>query len=239
MNEGSFETTTSVSIHPGCQFTTYLPRPEFSEDCHSLKWKGTVERNKSSSEEASALIKVNGRHHGYLFWEFGNAVEASKVQENFVSSVVGYQSIVDHKTDAFVLEGIEEYDDWCHTMLTTLGLGVREQDDFVAFWARSIFENGPFVIARVVPESDLRKCTSLSVTANCGDKSVHVDIHRIYVTMIVCKTIPCELCCGLHIWKTESHSPIRMPEELAVSFPIKHVPEALKVVEWGGVVLTM
>ena len=79
-------TTTSVTLHDGCHFTTLLPKPKHSVDGHSVTWNAIVERHpgltsghESTTEatttdpyERPAHVGVNGRKHSYLFWEFEN-----------------------------------------------------------------------------------------------------------------------------------------------------------------------
>jgi len=238
--ESSFETTTTVSLHKACSFTTLLPKPEIAADGRSITWNAVVQQRKKHCDEKSpARLTVGGRQHGYLFWEFTNKTDAP--ESDFVSSAIGYESVVDDASNAYVLEGMDEYEDWCGKMLDTLGLGVREQDDFITFWAKSVAENGPFVIARVVPEKQLEKCCPLTVKARCSSSSdVPTIVKRVYVTMIVCKTLPSSgIVDKMHNWKKEKTNPITLPTDLSESFPIKYDSEALTVVEWGGILLSL
>jgi len=232
----AFETTTTVSIDKGCSFTTLLPRPERSStdtaDC--ITWNGTV--RKSGRPETPASITVDERSHSYLFWEFVN-------KDDTVSGLVGFQSLVKNASSAFLLEGMEEYEEWCHVMLGSLGLGEREQDDFATFWAKDVFEGGGVVVARVIPEIELSKCTGLTVKAHVAGKGdeVPVSIHRVYVTMAVCKSLSGPLAESrdkLHRWVKGSKT-VEIPSELRSSFPIKSDPTGLTVIEWGGVMMKM
>ena len=121
-------------------------------------------------------------------------------------------------------------------MLECIGVGTRERDDFVVFWAKRIMEYGPNIIARIVPEDDVEKSCGLIVEAESSEKheKVKVKINRIYVTMIVRKSVPSELIGKTHIWKEEKDK-----RELKDRFPIVDDPEVIKVLEWGGVFITM
>ena len=155
-----------------------------------------------------------------------------------------FESVVEHASDAYLLNGMEEYEDWCQRMLEVIGLDVRERDDFITFWAQRIWEYGPTVIVRVVPESDVEKSCGLSVKAqSCEEqKEVPVQIKRVYVTMVVGKDVPPELSGKMdqiHVWEKEKGSAITLPKELRSSFPIVRDPEAFTVIEWGGVFITV
>jgi len=243
----AFDLTTTVSLHNACRFTTLLPRPEIAEGGQSIAWKATLERplpNKQDGAgmEVPAKLNVNGRQHSYLFWEFANKITAG--EDDYVSSRIGYKSVMEHKSSAFLMNGMEEYENWCHMMLGTLGLSVREQDDFVTFWARDVIESGPIVIARVVPESQLEECAGLRVEARKHEsgEAVKVNVRRVYVTMIVCKSIPAELkdeVEKLSEWKKAKSDKIVLPSEIDSVYPIKQEPTSMMVVEWGGILLKM
>jgi len=235
----SFNTTTTVELHKGCTFTTLLPTPK-RNDIYSITWNATVSKRDKNLEEPG-LLTVNGRNHAYLFWEFTNKDVCDDKDEKEISSLIGIQSLLSNPSNAFLLQGMEEYEDWCHVMLRILGLGVREQDDFTTFWAKDVLEGGGIVIARVVPEDDLNKCAKLHVDSyvngGTGEK-VPVDIHRIYVTMVVCKSLSGifkEYESVLRKWKIGT-TEIELPEELKRTFPIQRDPKVMTVIEWGGVV---
>ena len=258
-NTKSFVTTTSVTLHTGCNFTTLLPRPKHSVDGHTVTWNAILERPHdvsfdhppSSSEtrereregdERPGHVRVNGRKHSYLFWEFENDGKADTETTDEVSRLVGYRSLLDHVDSLYVVKSMDEYEDWCDTVLGMIGLGVRERDDFATYWARMIEESGPFVILRVVPEDELSKCARLCVDAHSADGDagavpVSVRIKRVYVTMLATKKLPKDfeehkdrLCCDWHRG---------LPKELGDCYPIVKTPESLMVIEWGGVLLTL
>jgi len=230
----AFNTTTTVSLHKDCNFTTLLPRPT-RQTTSTITWNGVVHNQRGGSAMMPAPITVNGRNHAYLFWEFDN----KQGVDSEVSSMVGFKSLIDHASNAFILKGMDEYEEWCHVMLGALGLGEREQDDFITFWAKDIYEGGGTVVARVIPERDLDKCAKLEVKSAVGDSEVQVDIHRVYVTMIVCKSLSGVLEAHrgeFREWVAGSKS-VDIPEELSSSFPMKRDASAMTVVEWGGVVM--
>ena len=254
----SFVTTTSVTLHNGCNFTTLLPRPKHSVDGHTVTWNAILERPDGASfdhpssasstreregegDERPGHVIVNGRKHSYLFWEFENDGKADTETTDEVSRLVGYRSLLDHVDSLYVVKSMDEYEDWCDTVLGMIGLGVRERDDFATYWARMIEESGPFVILRVVPEDELSKCARLCVDAHSadddGDGPVEVRIRRVYVTMLATKKLPKDfeehkdrLCCDWHRG---------LPKELGDCYPIVKTPESLMVIEWGGVLLTL
>jgi len=43
----------------------------------------------------------------------------------------------------------------------------------------------------------------------------------------------------MNVWKEEKDKAVTLPDELRASFPIVYDPEALNVIEWGGVFITM
>jgi len=241
----SFDTTTTVSLHNACCFTTLLPRPLIAKDGQSITWNATVHNlPKAHDCETPASLSVNGRQHSYLFWECENKIERKESDADYVANRIGFKSVVDHVSSAFLIEGMEEYEEWCHMMLGTLGLGIREQDDFSTFWARDVQESGPIIVARVVPEKELEECAGLRIEAHNHDngEAVKVNIRRVYVSMIVSKTVPAEFkgeIDKLREWKKEKSDKISLPRELESSFPMKHDPETLNVVEWGGILLKM
>jgi len=208
-------------------------------DCFPAGWKGVVEGRKvGQAEETPSAIRVNGRRHGYLFWE---SIEQGDM-DSIESKLMGYHSIVEHASESYMMNGFEEYEDWCQKMLECVGLGTRERDDFVTFWAKRVMEYGPVIIARIVPQSDVDKSCGLTVEAQSGEthEQVRVKINRVYVTMIVGKTFPDEFVGKTHVWKEEKEGrEIHLSDELKDSFPIVHDPEALNVVEWGGEFITM
>ena len=252
----SFVTTTSVTLHNGCKFTTLLPRPKHSVDGHTVTWNAILERplgvsfdhpssetatTEGEGDERPGHVRVNGRKHSYLFWEFENDGKADTETTDEVSRLVGYRSLLDHVDSLYVVKSMDEYEDWCDTVLGMIGLGVRERDDFATYWARMIEESGPFVILHVVPEDELSKCARLCVDAHSADGDddgpVSVRIRRVYVTMLATKKLPKDfeehkdrLCC-------EWHHPL--PKELGDCYPIVKTPESLMVIEWGGVLLTL
>ena len=259
-NTKSFVTTTSVTLNNGCNFTTLMPRPKHSVDGHTVTWNAILERplgvsfenpsteavttieRKGEGDERPGHVRVNGRKHSYLFWEFENDGKADTETTDEVSRLVGYRSLLDHVDSLYVVKSMDEYEDWCDTVLGMIGLGVRERDDFATYWARMIEESGPFVILRVVPEDELSKCARLCVDAHSADGDggavpVSVRIRRVYVTMLATKKLPKDfeehkdrLCCD---W----HRPL--PKELGDCYPIEKTPESLMVIEWGGVLLTL
>jgi len=234
----SFETTTTVTVPKSCEFTTLLPSPssKTSDDAtNSITWNATVHSCTCSSSPAS--LTVSGRKHGYLFWEFVSNPEDGGA----VSSVIGYQSLVKHAESAYLIQGFEEYEEWCHVMLGTLGLGERERDDFTTFWAKDVYEKDTIVIARVVPECETKKCVDTSVKGRVSDggEEIEVNVRRIYVTMAVCKKLSGELYeqrDKLRRWVRGSKE-VELPEELRSTFPIKRDPNVMTVIEWGGVVI--
>ena len=234
-----YNVSATVDLHPDCRFTTVMPSPIAAPNGKSITWNGIVDgRASSQSDNKSAMITVNDHKHGYLFWEFTDVAES-----DYVSSLIGIKSITDHADGAYILSGFEEYEEWCHVILGALGLGVREQDDFAAFWARNVMESGPIVIARIVPEVDLAKCADLRVTAHscdgAGDSDLRVVVRRVYVTMVVCKSIPTDIDaqrCKMCQWKPGSGS-IVLPSELQKTYPIVYDPSVMTVVEWGGILL--
>ena len=255
-NTKSFVTTTSVTLHNGCNFTTLMPRPKHSVDGHTVTWNAILERplGVSFHHPSSAAtereregdvrpghVRVNGRKHSYLFWEFENDGKADTETTDEVSRLVGYRSLLDHIDSLYLVKSMDEYEDWSDTVLGMIGLGVRERDDFATYWARMIEESGPFVILRVVPEDELSKCARLCVDAHSADGDgngpVEVRIRCVYVTMLATKKLPKDfeehkdrLCCD---W----HRPL--PKELGDCYPIVKTPESLMVIEWGGVLLTL
>ena len=233
----AFETITSVTLHAGCRFTTLMPRPEQSADDRTVTWTGTVERpaGAQGSERSSAHVRVNGRRHSYLFWEFENEVGADATAMDEVSSLVGYRSLLDHVDSAYLVQSMEEYEDWCDTVLGKLGLGVRERDDFATFWAGRIAEAGPSVVLRVVSEAELAKCADLRVVSR--DDTVDVRVRRVYVTMLATHKLPREFEEHHDRLCRDWHGPL--PAELSDSYPIVYAPESLTVVEWGGILLTL
>jgi len=239
----AFNTTTTVSIHKDCNFTTLLPRPTSrtgGDGPNTITWNGVVHNRRTKSKDGSAMmtpapITVDGRNHAYLFWEF----VSKQGIDSEVSTMIGFQSLINNASNAFILKGMDEYEEWCHVMLGTLGLGEREQDDFITFWAKDIYEGGGTVIARVIPEGDLDKCAKLEVKSEVDGSEVKVDIHRVYVTMIVCKSLSGVLEAHsdeFRVWAKGSKS-VDIPEELRSSMPMKRDASAMRVVEWGGVVM--
>lgn len=229
----SFDTTTTIALNKAFKYTTLLPPPVRSttDTADVITWNGTV--NKSSDKDVPATITVNGRNHAYLFWEFVNTTEDS--------DLIGLKSLVKNASNAFLLEGMEEYEEWCHVMLGTLGVGEREQDDFTTFWAKDVYEGGGVVVARVVPEAELNKCAELQVNAVVSGtaETVSVNIHRVYVTMAVCKSLSGvldEQRDKLRRWVKGSQS-VDIPEELKNTFPMKLDNTVMNVIEWGGVVM--
>ena len=231
----AFETTASVTLHPGCRFTTLMPRPEQSADGRTVTWTGTVERPAGCGEGSPAHVCVNGRTHGYLFWEFENEDGAEPAAVDAVASLVGYRSLLEHMDGAYLVQSMEEYEDWCDTVLGKLGLGVRERDDFATFWARRIEEAGPSVVLRVVPEADLAKCADLRVASRGGEMDVCV--RRVYVTMLATHKLPREFEDQRDRLRRDWHG--SLPAELSGTYPIVHAQESLTVVEWGGILLTL
>ena len=128
-------------------------------------------------------------------------------------------------------------------MLGTLGLGEREQDDFTMFWAKDVLEGGGVVVARVVPESDLNKCAELKVSARVseGGAEVPVSVHRVYVTMAVCKSLPDMFAKNRDKLRriVSGSKTVELPAELGSSFPMKRDPNTMTVVEWGGIVMKL
>ena len=182
------------------------------------------------SAGASADIEVYGRKHSYLFWEFEN-----KPVSDEVSKLVGLGSLIDHPESSFLVD-TEHFDEWSHDVLGgLLGLSVRECDDFATFWAGSVQKQaGSIMVARIVPEETLAKVASLNVTTSTP---VPVHIRRVYVTMLVCKQLPPELERNKDkMLRTTSELPAELRDCGGV-FPITHNPDALTVIEWGGMFL--
>ena len=245
----AFNVSTSVTLNPACRFTTLMPRPEMSGEENRITWNGIVEnshRNVSETTESS-MISVYGRKHGYLFWEFTTDDDADG--GDIVKNSIGVQSIIDHAENGYILNGMEEYEEWCHVMLSKIGLNAREQDDFATFWARNVYDCGPIVIARIVPERELSKCASLEVKAHISEseesEEIEVDIHRVYVTMVVCHSLPGNIATVTHklqAWrtmKTRKTEDIPLPMEVSDTYPIKRDSKRMTVIEWGGVVITV
>jgi len=233
----SFETTTTVTLNKSCAFTTLLPPPLKRAD-NSITWNATVHKGNKGPEEPAELT-VGKRNHAYLFWEFTNKTEDSD-DAKMVSTFIGMESLIKNANNAYLLEGMDDYEEWCHVMLGTLGLCEREQDDFATFWAKDVLESGGIVVARVVPEDELKKCTELRVTARADDGGdVSVNVHRVYVSMAVCKSLSGELDKQrdkLRRWVRGTKT-IELPSELQKSFPIKHDADIMNVIEWGGIVM--
>jgi len=241
----SFDVSTTVSLRKGCTFTTVLPRvPVNSTDggINSICWNGIVER--SSNSEESAVVSVGCRRHAYLFWEFSNGHDIGIGEPESISSLIGVNSVIKHIDSAYLLEGMDEYEEWCDVMLKTLGLGERERDDFATFWAGNVMEAGGVVVARVVPENELKECANLVVKARKSDEGkeeIPVVVRRVYVTMIVTKALSGELYDQrdkLRRCKCGTTS-LELPEELQASFPIKRDPTVMTVIEWGGILINM
>ena len=241
----SFDVTTTVSLHKACCFTTLLPHPLVTSDVE-CSWKAVVTRpeGKKWSSSSPARLCINGRAHAYLFWECANKDSAEADDAAFVSSRIGYKSVMDHISSAYLIEGMDEYEDWCHMILGALGLDSRAQDDFTTFWAQDFQQNGPIMVARVIPEKDLKECADLRVEATAcesGD-TIEVTIRRVYVTMIVTKTIPSEIQSvsdDLKQWKKCKGNIIPLADDVNSSYPMQLDSSLFNVVEWGGVLLRM
>ena len=94
----------------------------------------------------------------------------------------------------------------------------------MTFWADNVYKNGPYVITRIVPETDLSKCCSLDIEAN----DVKINIRRVYVSMIICKKLPEWIKTNEMIdWKKE----VIVPDYFK---PIEYPDDQLTVIEWGG-----
>jgi len=129
---------------------------------------------------------------------------------------------------------MDEYEEWCYKILNKLGLKEKDIDDFMTFWANNIYENGPYVITRIVPESDLKKCCSLDVEITDETSDVKTNIRRVYISMIICKKLPDWIKTNEMIdWKkeeTEKENRL-IPEYFK---PIEYYDDQLNVIEWGG-----
>ena len=238
----AFNVSTSVTLNPACRFTTLMPRPEMSIEGNNITWNGIVDGHTECDSNGSSLISVDGRKHGYLFWEFTGDDRTD--DKDIVKKSIGVQSIVEHAENAYILNGIEEYEEWCHVMLGKIGLNPREQDDFATFWARSVYECGPIVIARVVPECELCKCAKLEVKARSDEDSeeVEVDIHRVYVSMVVSRRVPDDFSRvfdKLQFWKDVKSEDVGIPTEVRDIYPIHRDAKHMTVIEWGGIVITL
>ena len=237
----SFHTKTTVALNSSCSFTTLLPRPTIDESGKTITWDGIVSKSCAGCGESEepAKITVNGRDHAYLFWEAVSDCGTGPDAEAD-SQLVGYKSVVNHAENAYILNGMKEYEEWCVVMLTAIGLNTRERDDFMMFWAGKVYKHGPIVIARVVPESDVCKSSELHVDARTSgeeSKNVTVNVRRVYVTLIVCKEIPKDLLEQrekLRKWKPGCEA-IELPDELKGTYPIVRDSASMTVIEWGGV----
>jgi len=241
--DSSFATSTTVKLHNDACFTTVLPQPngrpvpDGSHNC--ITWNGIVKRHPGGDgdgdEDVASAIEVEGHKHGYLFWEFSNKSGSSEEERERTSSLMGMKSVVEHMGSSYLMEGMAEYEEWCEVVLGKLGLGARERDDFSTFWAKSVYESGGIVTARVIPEEDVAKCIGLDVKC----EGVESDIHRVYVTLIGSKEVPKFVsesgeCPRRWVKGTRD---IELPEELKKSFPIEIDKSKMGVIEWGGVFL--
>ena len=205
------EVKTILDLHPDCSYTSLLPKPE--KEGNKIVWNGIIQNKPDSSD-----IIVNGRKHKYLFYEFEN--ETSE----YISSLIGLQSISDHFNQSYLINDMEEYEDWCYNVLSKIGLKEKDIDDFMTFWADNVYKNGPYVIARIVPETDLSKCCSLDIETT----DVKTNIRRVYVSMIICKKLPEWIKTSEMIdWKKE----VVVPDYFK---PIEYPEDQLTVIEWGG-----
>jgi len=231
-NITSFQTTVNIGLKKSFHFTSLLPRPELSANTNSITWKCKVKKRKHEDEE-SAMISVNGRDHSYLFWEFENNLD----EGNFF-----LRSLLEHSEYSFLINGINEYEDWCYTMLKALGLSVRETDDFTTYWAHDVDEAGPLLVVRIVPKAELAKCAELGVRIQCEDGSlVPVSVFRVYVTMVGCKKLPrvlSEKKDKMIKWKC-GDSITKLPLDVRNEFPIIRDSNNFNIVEWGGVFIKL
>lgn len=205
------EVKTVLDLHPDCSYTSLLPKPE--KEGNRIVWNSIIQNNPDSSD-----IIVNGRKHKYLFYEFENE------NSEYISSLIGLQSISSHFNQSYLINGMEEYEDWCYNVLSKIGLKEKDIDDFMTFWADNVYKNGPYVIARIVPETDLNKCCSLDIET----ADVKTNIRRVYVSMIICKKLPDWIKTSEMIdWKKK----VVVPEYFK---PIEYPEDQLTVIEWGG-----
>jgi len=228
----SFTASSSVTLNPSFQFTkSLLPRPQISEDKQKISWDCVVQ--KRLHQEESALLSYNGRNYAYLFYEFVNRVD---VKAYFMPS------LIQHANCAYLLNGIEAYEDWCHVMLGALGLSVRERDDFITFWAHQVEEEGTILVARVVPEEEIKKIAELSTVVRCEDGSeVPTSTRRVYITFFTCKTIPSNLseCKDKFIKWNIGDTINELPEEIRNEYPINRDPNNFVIVEWGATMINI
>ena len=232
----------TVALHTACCFTTLLPRPTTtSTDGQTITWEALVapasSHADSSSEWVSADVEAAGRKHSYLFWEFENKTGAAAEAAEEVSRTVGVDSLAAHPDSTFLVDAVR-FGDWCHDVLGgLLGLGVRECDDFATFWAgRVLGAAGSLLVARVVPEAELARVARLDVSATSDAGSVPVLVRRVYVTMLVCQKLPAVLEQHQHRFLRTT---TELPAELRSTFPLVRRTDALTVVEWGGILLSL
>ena len=214
------EVKTVLDLHPECKYTTLLPKPE--KDGNVVIWNGTVKNNSETSD-----IIINGRKYKYLFYEFKNEYTG---YTDYINELIGVQSIRDHFDESYLINGLDEYEEWCYKILSKIGLKEKDIDDFMTFWANNVYENGPYVITRIVPEIDLEKCCNLNVKTS----DVKINIRRVYISMIICKKLPKWIKTDEMInWKKEdSDKENKLIPEYFI--PIEYYDDQLNVIEWGG-----
>ena len=244
----AINTTTTVTLHRGCHFTTLLPPPTATttgtKEEQKIVWEARVEQD---------MVRVGQRQHSYLFWEFENNTTSSsddkdkedKAAADEVSRLVGLESLVQHADSAYLVDA-GRFGEWCHEVLGVLmGLGVRECDDFATFWAGRI-HGASAIVARVVPEDTLDKVARLDVvgvpittstdsSSSSKDEGVAVVVRRVYVTMLVVRDkLPAVLEAHKHKLRRDTST---LPDEVCGHFPIERDGTALFVLEWGGMLL--
>ena len=200
-----------LDLNPNCSYTSLLPKPE--KEGNKVVWNSIIQNHPGTAD-----VIVNGRKHKYLFYEFENETS------DYISLLIGLQSISNHFNQSYLINGMEEYEDWCYNILSKIGLKEKDIDDFMTFWADNVYKNGPYIIARIVPETDLSKCCSLDIET----ADVKTNIRRVYVSMIICKKLPKWIKTNEMInWKKE----VVVPEYFK---PIEYSEDQLTVIEWGG-----
>ena len=212
------EVKTTLNLHSDCHYTSILPKPIKEEN--RICWNVIVQNNPNSS------IIVNGRKHKYLFYEFENTGSET------INGLIGVKSICAHLNETYIINGMDEYEDWCYKILSKIRLKEKDIDDFMTFWAGNIQENGPYIIARIVPETDIEKCCSLNIEITDETLDIKVNVRRVYVSMIVCNKIP--------EWVKTRETLDWTKEEIPEYFkPIDYYDEKLNVIEWGGVIMNI
>jgi len=227
----SFKTSIKVKLNSAFHFNSLLPCPKLTNE-QAITWDYSLQKQKYESNEY-ATVSLNGHSHSY---HFGGFRKRSDTRAYFLPS------LLEHAESTYLLQGVDEYEDWCNKILRALGLNNRELNDFASNWIQHVAENGPHLFIRIIPETELAKFVELKVSAHCEDGSyVSVSVRRVYVMLVACKEIPFVLAEKKERflqWKSDNEI-TELPIEMRNQYPIIRDPNEFNIIEWGGVFLRL